>query len=97
MPNMIKSLRTWRDEAMYKEIIELYNYCKSNNVECALQPLFDGFKLCLPDNGDFVQHMYSYGSGKGMVEPAIGCNRDYRAISLVEAEILILKYYIKEV
>ena len=95
MPNMIKSLRTWRVEAMYNEIIELYNYCKNYGVECTMQPLFDGFKLCLPDNGDFVQHSGSYGNNEGMVEPAIGCDKDYTAVSLIEAKILIQKYYIR--
>lgn len=82
---------------MYKEIIELYTYCRDNNVECRLQSLYDGYKLCLPNNGDFIQHCGSYGGYRGMIEPAIGCDKDYTAISLVEAKILIQKYYIKEV
>lgn len=45
---------------MYDEIKELYEYCKELKIPCRLEPLYDGYKLVLPDGGDFVQHSFSW-------------------------------------
>ena len=79
----------------YQEIQKLYQYTKDRGVKCKLEPLYDGYKLCLPNNGDFVQHRYSYDSAQGRVEPAIGCDADYASVPLSYAMQLIDEYYIK--
>lgn len=77
---------------MYNEIKELYEYCKGLKIPCRLEPLFDGYKLVLPNGGDFVQHYGSYNSGC-CVEPAIGCDFDYTACTLSVAKKIVEEYY----
>lgn len=78
---------------MYKEIVELYEYCKGLKVPCKLKPLYDGYKLEFLYGGDFVQHSFSWGSAHGRIEPAIGCDLDYTACTLSVAKRLIEEYY----
>lgn len=78
---------------MYNEIEELYEYCKGLKIPCKLEPLYDGYKLVLPNGGDFVQHYGSYGSSDGCVEPAIGCEFDYTGCPLLMAKDLVEGYY----
>ena len=78
---------------MYDEIEELYEYCKGLKIPCKLEPLYDGYKLVLPNEGDFVQHSFSYGSAHGRIEPAIGCDFDYTACTLSVAKRLVEEYY----
>ena len=78
---------------MYKEIKELYEYCKELKIPCRLDILYDGNKLVLPNGGDFVQHSFSYGSAHGRIEPAIGCDLDYTACTLSVAKRLVEEYY----
>lgn len=78
---------------MYNEIKELYEYCKGLKIPCRLDPLFDGYKLALPNGGDFVQHSFSCDSAHGRVEPAIGCDFDYTACTLSVAKKLVEEYY----
>jgi hypothetical protein len=78
---------------MYNEIEELYEYCKGLKIPCKLEPLYDGYKLVLPNGGDFVQHSFSWGSAHGRVEPAIGCDFDYTACTLSVAKELVEEYY----
>ena len=75
----------------YKEIQELYAFCREIGIDAELEHLFDGFKLCFPNGGDFVQHYASYGGKYGYVEPAIGCNRDYTAVEVSKAKLLVRK------
>lgn len=78
---------------MYDEIKELYEYCKELKIPCKLEPLYDGYKLVLPNGGDFVQHSLSWGSAHGRIEPAIGCGVDYTARTLSMAKRLVEIYY----
>ena len=78
---------------LYKEIKELYEYCKGLKIPCRLDILYDGRKLALPNGGVFVQHSFSYGSAHGRIEPAIGCDLDYTACTLSEAKKLVEEYY----
>lgn len=78
---------------MYDEIEELYEYCKGLKIPCKLEPLYDGYKLVFPNEGDFVQHSFSYGSAHGRIEPAIGCDFDYTACTLSVAKRLVEEYY----
>lgn len=78
---------------MYKEIVELYEYCKGLKIPCKLEPLYDGCKLAFLDGGDFIQHCFSWGSAHGRIEPAIGCDFDYTACTLSMAKRLVVEYY----
>lgn len=78
---------------MYNEIEELYEYCKGLKIPCKLESLYDGYKLVLPNETDFVQHCFSWGSAHGRVEPAIGCDFDYTACTLSVAKKLVEEYY----
>lgn len=76
---------------MYNEILELYEFCKEQGIPCRLSSLFDGYKLWLFAGRDIVQHFGSYGSREGCVEPAIGCDADFTAVSLDRAKALLLQ------
>lgn len=76
----------------YKEIQKLYEFCVKIGVAAEIQQMYDGFHLGFPNGDDFVQHKYSYGSNCGCVEPAIGCRKDYTAVSLNAAKSLV-KYH----
>ena len=76
----------------YTAIIKLYVYCLSIGIECNLVPLFDGWALKFTNGGDFIQHMFSYGNEKDMVEPAIGSKADFKATSLSNAKKLVKKH-----
>ena len=82
---------SWTEEigCKYKEILELYDFCLKMEIDAKLEQLFDGFKLSFPNGGDFVQHYASYGGKYGYVEPAIGCNRDYTAVEVSMAKLLV--------
>lgn len=76
----------------YKEILELFEYCRSIGLDASLENLFDGYIVRLSRYGDFVQHSFSYGSKYGCVEPAIGSEMDYTAVSLEKAKELALQF-----
>ena len=76
----------------YKEILELYGYCKKLSIPATLESLFDGFAIRFSNGGDFIQHRGSYGCDSGCVEPAIHCRLDYSAVPLKTAKALV-KYH----
>lgn len=76
----------------YEEIQELYKFCQKQGIDAALEPFFDGFAIRFPGGGDFVQHQFSYGSGNGCVEPAIGSQLDYTAVRLADAKALVRRH-----
>lgn len=76
----------------YKEINELYEYCKKIGIHAEISPFLDGFCIRFNNGGDVVQHMGSYGSGCGCVEPAIGSRLDYKAVSLNNAKSLMRRH-----
>ena len=76
----------------YKEIQELYEYCKKIGVDASLQKLYDGYAIRFASGGDFVQHFGSYGCHCGCVEPAIGCRTDYTGVTLKNAKTLVRRY-----
>ena len=84
-------LRHWEamKENRYFEIWALYVFCRKLGIDAEIMPLFDGWKLSFPDGSDFVQHEFSYGSGEGCVEPAIGCELDYSEVTLWRARALV--------
>lgn len=77
----------------YKEILDLYDFCTSQGLDVSLRSLFDGFVIKFPNGSDFVQHGGSYGSDYGCVEPAIGSEKDYTAVTLNEAKDLVIEFY----
>ena len=76
----------------YKEILELFEYCKEIGLNARLERLFDGHVIRFDGYGDIIQHEYSYGSKNGCVEPAIGSELDYTAVS-VGGKTWLLKEY----
>ena len=78
--------------AEYKEINELYEYCKKIGVHAEISPFLDGFCIRFKNGGDIVQHHGSYGSRCGCVEPAIGSRLDYKAVSLNNAKSLVRRH-----
>lgn len=79
-----------KKEAKYKEILELYEYCKRLKIDARLEEMLYGYKICFKSGRDFVQHRYSYGSNNGCVEPAIGAaGFDYTAVDLETAKCLV--------
>lgn len=76
----------------YKEIVELHEYCVEIGINAVLEQFFDGFTIRFENGDDFVQHRGSYGSDNGCVEPAIGCELDYTAVTLEEAKHLVETY-----
>lgn len=77
---------------MYKEILELKEYCDKIGVDCTLESLFDGYVIRFKNGGDFVQHRGSYGHAVGCVEPAIGSRLDYSAVELKNAKALVKRW-----
>ena len=76
----------------YEEIKELHKFCLKQGIDATLEPFFDGFAIRFPKGfGDFVQHRFSYGSGNGCVEPAIGSRLDYTAVRLADAKALVIR------
>ncbi len=53
---------------MYKEILELKDYCDKIGVAVKQERLIDGYALRFNNGGDVVQHMGSYGNDAGCVE-----------------------------
>lgn len=78
--------------AKYKEIIELYEFCKEQGIAVSLERLFGGFIVRFPNGDDFVQHKGSYGADRGCVEPAIDCEMDYSPVSLEDAKELVVQH-----
>ena len=76
----------------YKEIQRLYFYCLKQGIQASLENLYDGYKICFPNGGDFVQHQYSYGAKNSCVEPAIGSRLDYTAVPLENAKQLVKRH-----
>ena len=76
----------------YIEIVKLHEYCKSIGVHAEIEPFLDGFCIRFNNGGDVVQHMGSYGSKCGCVEPAIGSSSDYTAVTLKNAKSLIRRH-----
>lgn len=79
----------------YKEIIELYNYCRKIGIEAKLETCWDGYAIRFPSGDDFVQHAHSYGSEFGCVEPAIRSRSDYSPVTLKKAKSLVRYHRIK--
>lgn len=77
---------------MYKEILELYEYCKKIGINATIEQLFDGYKITFPNGSDVIQHIYSYGAYDGCVEPAINSKLDFTAVSLKNAKQLIKRH-----
>ena len=75
---------------MYEEIKELYDYCQEIGIHAEMEEFLGGYAIRFPNGDDIVQHTYSYGSSYGYVEPAIGCEEDYSAVSLERAKELVL-------
>ena len=75
----------------YKEIIELYEYCKEIGVQAELMPYFDGYVLNFR-RGDFVQHSGTHGGRYGLIEPFIRCKFDLQGVTLEDAKRLVRKY-----
>ena len=75
----------------YKEIRELYEYCKHIGVRATLEPFLDGFALRFK-RGDFVQHSTSKGSMFGLLEPNIRCSLDFNGVTLETAKHLVKKH-----
>ncbi len=76
----------------YREIIELYEYCKKTGVHAEITPMFNGFCIRFKNGGDVIQHDGSYGRDCGCVEPAIGSRLDYTGIPLEKAKSLIRRH-----
>lgn len=76
----------------YREIQELFEYCRKAGIDAVLEKLYDGYKILFPNGGDVVQHYGSYGAENGCVEPAIGCRLDYSAVPLANAKRLVLRH-----
>ena len=74
------------------EIKNLFDYCIEKGIDANIVPLYDGYKICFPNGGSFVQHSYSWGGNCGYVEPEIGCSRDKTAVTSNEARHLV-RYY----
>jgi hypothetical protein len=75
---------------MYKEIKELFKWCKKEKINCELLPLFDGYKLDFDGHRDVVQHFGSYRATEGYVEP-YGFSKHCEPVSLEEMKKIILK------
>ena len=74
----------------YKEILELYEYCKESGVDAKLEEFIDGYAIRFKNGADFVQHKYSYDSNIGCVEPAaVDDEYDYTAVDLNTAKKLV--------
>ena len=76
----------------YSEIVQLHDYCVRNGIDAVLENFFDGYAIRFKNGGDIVQHRYSYQSGCGCVEPAIGCKLDYRPVTLKAAKALVKRH-----
>ena len=77
--------------AEYKEIKELYEYCKTIGVNAILMPYYDGYILNFV-RGDFAQHSGTHGGKYGLVEPFIRCKFDFQGVTLEDAKHLVKKY-----
>lgn len=77
---------------IFKEIFELYDYCKKIGIPTELEQCWDGYAIRFPSGGDFVQHGHSYGSFNGCVEPAIGSRLDYSPVLLKNAKALVKRH-----
>ena len=75
---------------MYKEILELFQWCIDSHIHGTSTRLYDGYKIRFADGSDFVQHAGSYGSKNGCVEPA-GFEISYEPVTLDKARLLILR------
>lgn len=73
----------------YTEIQKLFDYCIKLGINARLEKMYDGYAIRFPSGHDFVQHMGSYGSCMGCVEPAIFSKRDYTAVPLKNAKSLV--------
>ena len=56
----------------YKEIMKLHSYLILGNIPHEMRPLNDGWQICYPSidevRGDAVQHNFSYGHEKDLIE-----------------------------
>ena len=77
---------------IYREIIELFDYCKKLGINAELIPHFDGYVIRFPNGSDFIQHKHSYGCNNGCVEPAVGSRLDYSAVPLKNAKALVRRH-----
>ncbi len=75
----------------YKEIKELYEYCKEIGVQAELMPYYDGYVLTFR-RGDFAQHSGTHGGRYGPIEPFIRCKFDLQGVTLEDAKRLVRKY-----
>ena len=75
---------------MYKEILELKDYCDKIGVVAKKQRLYDGYALRFENGGDVIQHSGSYGHAAGCVEFGGTNSRiDYCATSLKNAKAFV--------
>lgn len=78
---------------MYKEILELYEFCKENGIWCEKEDFLDGYKLSFKNNSDCVQHRGSYGGKAGYVEFGFTYEKiDFEPIKLEDAKKFVLKH-----
>lgn len=77
----------------YKEIQELYQFCKDNGIECEFGEMFGGYCITFKV-GDVVQHNASYGRHRGCVEFGYtGTKKDFVATTLEEAKKFVLEHF----
>ena len=94
--NSRERLNTSYKPTAYKEIFELFHYCRRIGVEAKLKGIMDGYAIRFNNGADFVQHQFSYGSKNGCVEPAgVDDRYDYTAVKLDIAKKLVCKNYKK--
>lgn len=77
----------------YEEIIELYDFCIENGINCEFASFLDGYSIVFA-RGDVVQHHYSYGSGAGKVEFGFTGYEDvdFMPTSLEDAKAFVLEH-----
>jgi hypothetical protein len=79
---------------MYKEILELEEYCNEIGVAVRKETLYDGYILRFNNSGDVIQHSGSYGCRCGCVEFGYTNHEtiDFYATPLKAAKVFIFKH-----
>lgn len=94
--NSRERLNTSYKPTAYKEIFELFHFCKHIGLEVKLEGIWDGYIIRFKNGADFVQHQFSYGSKSGCVEPArVEDEYDFTAVKLDVAKKLVCENYKK--
>lgn len=86
-------------EKYFKSIIFIYNILTELSIPCTINPLFNGWQLCLPwHEGDVAAHSGTYGEAQGMVESYQfpWDNGDVTVLTPEEAAIRIIVLYNEE-